>query len=267
MESKHVTLAVFTGTGNTLLMAGALAAEMKRAGREVTIVPMERPETFTLPKNSALGLAVPVACFSTYPTAWRFIDALPEGRAREVFFLATMGGMSGGMEGPIRRVVERKGYKPIGSIIVTMPSNYANRTIPEEKNRLRIEKAERLVRKFASDLCSGQTLWSGGGLMSRFFAFLAHGRKPWRVFYRLFPIAVVSSKCNGCGVCHDICPENNISLSGGVAVIGISCQSCQRCVGFCPAKAISVPGKPAEQYHAMPLAEFRNMLGLCQEPR
>ncbi|MDR1472187.1 MAG: EFR1 family ferrodoxin [Synergistaceae bacterium] len=262
MKSKNVTLAVFTGTGNTLLMAGVLADELKHAQLEVGIVSMDRPHGFKLPEDSALGLAVPLACFSTYPTAWRFIDSLPEGNGREAFFLATMGGMSGGMEGPIRRVVEGKGYKPIGAAIVKMPSNYANKTIPVEENRARIERAETQVKKFAALLRTGETNWGADGLASRFLARLAHGQKPWRMFHSLFPIAVDSDKCTGCGVCGELCPEKNILVSAGTAIIGKSCQSCQRCVGFCPARAISVPGKPAEQYRAMPLDRFKAMQGI-----
>ncbi|MDR1137706.1 MAG: 4Fe-4S binding protein [Synergistaceae bacterium] len=75
-------------------------------------------------------------------------------------------------------------------------------------------------------------------------------------------MSVDSEKCTACGVCAEICPEKNISLSSGKAFIGASCQSCQRCVGYCPTKAIAVPGKPAEQYRAMPLGEFKTTLGL-----
>jgi NAD-dependent dihydropyrimidine dehydrogenase PreA subunit len=262
LNVKHATLAVFTGTGNTLLMAGALAKKLGGAGLKVDIIPMERPEALKLPEDSALGLAAPLACCSTYPAAWRFIDSLPDGGGREAFFLATMGGMSLGMEGPVRRAVESKGYRPAGAAIVRMPRNYANRTIHSEENRALIENSRALVEKFAEDLLECRTSWRGDGLASRFFARLAHGRKPWHLFNRVFPIAVDPGKCASCGICAEICPEKNISLSGGTANIGANCQSCQRCVAYCPENAIAVPGKPAEQYRAMPLDEFKTALGL-----
>jgi ferredoxin len=261
LESKRVTLAVFTGTGNTLVAAKFLAEGLRRGGLDVSIVPMEKTEGFSLPDGAALGLAVPLACFSTYPTAWRFIDGLPEGGGREAFFLATMGGLSGGMEGPIRRIAEGKGYRPIGALIVKMPSNYANNPLPVEKNRARVARAESLIGEFAGKLCAGDAKWGGGGLPARFFARLAHSSKPWRTFYRLFPHRADSSKCTGCGVCRDLCPEGSITVENGLAIIGKLCQCCQRCVGFCPAGAISVPGKPAERYSAVPLEELRSFVG------
>jgi ferredoxin len=262
LKSRHATLAVFSGTGNTLLLAGILARELKKALTDVEIVPMERAGALNLPEDSALGLAVPVACFSTYPSAWKFIDSLPDGNGREAFFLATMGVISCGMEGPVRRAVTRKGYRPIGASVVKMPPNYANKTIPAEDNRRLIKDAEAHVEKYAAELAAGRANWSGGGMAARFFARLAHGQKPWRAFRHFLPAAVNSGKCTACGICAAICPEKNISLSGGTAQIGASCQSCQRCVAYCPSKAIEVPGKPAEQYRAMPLDEFKTTLGL-----
>jgi ferredoxin len=238
---------------------GGKAAFARGAGTSVRGDPVA--ELRLLPDEAALGLAVPLACFSTYPTAWRFIDSLPEGRGREVFFLATMGGMSAGMEGPIRRAVEAKGYKPIGARIVMMPSNYGNKTIPAEKNRARIESSGKLVRGYAAELCEGRASWGAGNPMSHFFAWLAHGRKPWRTFYRLFPLAVDGAKCTGCGVCRDICPEKNITINGGVAAIANLCESCQRCSGFCPAEAIHVPNKPAERYRAVSLGDLKSLFG------
>lgn len=255
MWSATVTMAVFTGTGNTLAMARVLAEKLERAGRRVTLVPMER-ENFSLPEKSALGLAVPVACFSTYPTVHRFIDALPEGRGREAFFLATMGGFSGGMEGPVRKTLERKGYRPAGAKIVVMPSNYGNKTIPVEGNKKRVAAATEAVAQYAQDLLAGRAAWGRGNPLASFMSWLGHTRKPWRAFYRFAPLTVDASRCTGCGICRDLCPEKNISMENDTARIGDRCESCQRCCGFCPEEAISVPGKPAERYRAFPLDQL-----------
>ena len=259
MKGESVTLAVFTGTGNTLMMANLFADELRSLGKKVSLVSMDRPERFVLPEDSVLGLALPVACFSTYPTVWRFLDALPEGRGREVFLLATMGGVAFGMDGPLRDVVTRKGYEPIGSQIVVMPGNYNNKTMPEAENGRKISAASDAVKQYAHALLRAENgaKWRGSGLLPTFFAWLGHTRTPWRLFYRMFPLAVDAQKCTGCGICRDLCPEKNIDMAEGKAVIRDRCQSCQRCCGFCPVQAISVPGKPAVPYRSVSLDDLR----------
>ncbi|MDR1515978.1 MAG: EFR1 family ferrodoxin [Synergistaceae bacterium] len=266
MRSGKIIIAVFTGTGNTLLMAEALSGELRSAGKDVSLAPMERPEIFEsclkeLGNEAALGLAVPVACFSTYPTAWRFIDSLPEGRGREIFLLATMGGAGGGMEGPIRRAVTRKGYVPIGSLLVRMPGNYGNKTIDTSKNKKMESDARAEIQKYAKMLLDGSAAWGGGvPLASRLLASLAHGRKPWNLFHSMFPIEALAEKCTGCGLCQRICPEGNITMEGGRASLGPNCESCQRCVAFCRSGAICVPARPAARYAGSPLDSILRLI-------
>ena len=261
MKSRLVYMAVFSGTGNTLTVALALAEELRETGREVRVFPMDRNPNFSLPPDAALGIATTVACFSTYPTAWRFIDALPPGEGREAFFLATMGGLGGGMQGPVRSVIESKGYKPVGSKIFTMPGNYGNKKLDDVKNKSLGDVALHLAKKYARELAEGKATWPGGvPLVSKFFAWLAHGRCPWNFFYRAFPLSVLRDKCVGCGICADLCPEENIAVEGGKASIGHKCQSCQRCIAFCPNQSIHVPGKPAERYCGTSLETIRDLL-------
>lgn len=259
--SSRVVLAAFSGTGNTLLAARALSDELSGLGRDVSLVAMDARTPFSLPEDASLGLALPVACFSTYPTVWRFLDALPDGRERGAFLLATMGGLSMGMEGPVRNLVKRKGYEPLGSKILVMPGNYGNKTIPAERNARRVAAALRAARRYADALAGGRAGWSGGApLVSSFWAWLARTRWPWRAFYKVFPLEVNRERCTGCGLCRDICPERNIAVEEGCAAIGTRCESCQRCAAFCPAEAIAVPGKPAEQYRGCPAEELLSLL-------
>ena len=64
--------------------------------------------------------------------------------------------------------------------------------------------------------------------------------------------AVNADLCVGCGICADICPQGNITLTNGKAHCGDNCTQCLACVHFCPQQAVVLNRKPtpkAHQYH------------------
>ena len=64
--------------------------------------------------------------------------------------------------------------------------------------------------------------------------------------------AVNPDKCIACGICRDVCPQDNITLVDGKALCGTDCAQCLACVHFCPQQAVELGHKPtpkAHQYH------------------
>ncbi|MDR1379417.1 MAG: EFR1 family ferrodoxin [Synergistaceae bacterium] len=259
LYGSPVELFVFTGTGNSLLIAQTVAETLRQEGKPVHLRSMDTPCPDILHEESAVGLAFPVACFSTYPTVWRFVESMPMGAGREVFMLGTCGGAAVGMQGPLRKSLLKKGYKPVAAGIFVMPGNYNNKTLLLEKNTARIEKATLEARSFAYDLLKGGRRWGEGiPLVSSLGYNLGQTRKPWDFFYKIFPIAADFAKCIRCRRCIDECPAKAILMEDSGPVINPKvCESCQRCVGFCPTGAMHVPGKPAEPYRAMSYEDFK----------
>jgi Pyruvate/2-oxoacid:ferredoxin oxidoreductase delta subunit/flavodoxin len=249
---------VFSGTGNTLMIAREVGRRLEEKGSQVNFHMIGKLNAFRMSGDSVIGLAFPIAFFSSYPLVLNFIASLPEGKGRSIFMTATMGGSALGAERKFRKLVMQKGYKPIGSELFVMPGNYNNGVIPAEKNSTLVTAAMEKARLFADNLADGRAVWGRGVplIPSMWYKLVSSGRT-LRFFYRMFPIMVDTDKCIKCMRCVANCPVGAIDQKGDFPTINKNlCQSCQRCVAFCPAHAIVVPGKPAEQYRAMEFEDF-----------
>ncbi len=269
MNATAVTLAVFTGTGNSLVLANAVADRLRQKGKAVQVLPMDNPDRFHRDDSdaAALGLVMPLACFTSYPTVWRFLEALPDGHGRETFLVASMGGMSGGMAGPMGRLLRRKGYRLVGARAFAMCGNYGSGIPSADAFQAMVAKVTEKAGHFVDQLLAGKTRWGRSRLniIATVLAALGRRRLSFRLFQRLFPLAIDQDKCIRCGLCRDLCPEANIAESDGRFVLLDHCQSCQRCVGYCPVQAIGVPGKTYAQFRAVPVEEFKKFLGVTRQ--
>ena len=53
-------------------------------------------------------------------------------------------------------------------------------------------------------------------------------------------IVIDATRCNGCGICMEVCPEGAIYLVGEKAEVdGALCRGCQSCIAACPTAAIA----------------------------
>ncbi len=254
----RVDFFVFSGTGNTLMIARGVGRGLSEKGWEVNFHRMDKSTGREIADDSMVGLAFPTAYFSTYPVALDLISRLPEGKGRKLFMVTTAAGATGGSERKFSRMIEEKGYVPAGSLAVIMPSNYNNKSLPEEKNRNLVAAGMKKARSFADRLVSGTAEWSRGiPLFPSMWHWFVTSGKALPFFYRFFPIQVDKDICIRCMRCVNNCPVGAVVVEGDSPVIRKEvCQSCQRCVAFCPVHAIGVPGKPLEQYRAMSFEEF-----------
>jgi NAD-dependent dihydropyrimidine dehydrogenase PreA subunit/flavodoxin len=258
MKSKNVDIYYFSGTGNTFLAAKKMKEIFEKNGRVCNLTKLETAGPQKINKDNAIGIAFPVACFSTYPFVWDFIKKLPETSGTEIFMLATMGGSAGAAKGPIRAAVVKKGYSPIGAEEIVMPSNifYIE---SEEACKAIVSKGLLSVERFAEDLLRGDTMWKPGGLRSgimyALFGLLAVSWN-FKMGQKWFMMRLDRTKCTKCGICARLCPVKNIKMNE-YPEYGLDCQYCLRCCSLCPEKALRVVfNKGGKTYSAVKAEDF-----------
>lgn len=263
MLREPVVIYVFTGSGNTWTVAREIADVLLDGGVSTELRPLEKSDPADSAKAGTLGLAFPIAMFTAYPLVWKFIEDLPPGNGRSVFMVDTLAGFSGGIVGPLKRVLLRKGYRPTGAKEVKMPSNYSRKEAEGEKDSHIRAKGLKQAASFARDLISGRSGWGSFPLFSDIIKGLGYNADSpaWRSIRKKFPLAADAEKCTRCGLCEKICPVGNIRMDD-LPGFGDECLFCQRCLSFCPEEAISVIGRSFVPYRGMDPGILLKFLGL-----
>ncbi len=121
---KNVVIFWFSGTGNSLLVAKKVRDIYVEHGHSVSFIEIRAALQVDLSHYDTVGLIFPVAGQGTYPFVWEFIENLPNGEGKDIFMIDTMGAVSGGIVGPVKRIVSKKKFNPIGALEVVMPNNF-----------------------------------------------------------------------------------------------------------------------------------------------
>jgi ferredoxin len=243
-KNQNIDLYYFSGTGNTLLVAKKMVETFKEKGINANLLKIEdsNPEDVNL--EHTIGLGFPVAELSTYDFVWRFIKALPEANGTNIFMVDTLGGVSGGIVGPVREIVKKKGYNPIGAKEIIMPPNIFY--IQEEDiNKKKVEEGLIEAEKYALSIINGETKWGRVPILSDIVYYtsivglkITHSDLNQKYFH----LAPDEEKCNKCGQCVKLCPIDNITMKEGEFPVNLKeCVYCLRCTSFCPKGAIPSP--------------------------
>ncbi|MBW6516342.1 MAG: EFR1 family ferrodoxin [Candidatus Cloacimonetes bacterium] len=237
MKNKKVALYYFTGTGNTLLIVKKMAEIFSSLGVEIDTHNLVNTDPQDISKDSTIGLAFPVACFSTYPLVWDFIEGMPDGQGTEIFMVDTFGSFSGVVTSQIRNLLVKKNYQPIGAKEIKMPNNISNKSLYEQKNQQIISSGLQKAKYYTHDLVYGITKWKPILLFPSIFNKLNLRKRAWDILAKKWKLTVDNIKCIRCGYCYKLCPTGNVEMEEYPEFLD-KCQFCMRCISFCPTQAI-----------------------------
>ena len=260
MNKDVIDFYYFSGTGNTLLVVKKMKETFQKEGSKVNLFKIEDSNPKNVNLDHIIGIAFPVAIFSTYPFVWDFIHKLPPSNRTKIFMVDTMGGFSGGIVGPVRKIIKKKGYNPIGALEIQMPINIFF-IQDKDTNESKIQKGLIEAEKYALDLINDKANWGRIPVFSDAMNLFSIGTLKLTEIYlhqKLFIFDPDKQKCSKCGICLKICPVENIKIEDDqYPKHGLNCQYCLRCVSFCPKGAI--PAKfnyKNKKYSACKAKEF-----------
>jgi ferredoxin/flavodoxin len=258
-----VSIYWFSSSGNSLIIAREIRDQLRRRGLAADLRPLDRSDPESVDPGSAVGFVVPVAGQGTYPFVWEFLERLPEADGTPCFLVDTLGMYSGGILGPARRILKRKGYAPLAAEEILMPNIFRKRNPDPARDAERVERGREEARRFCERLAAGEGRWNDIPIYSDFLSLFYRYRSLVGAWKRLFPWRVDGAKCSSCGICARLCPERSLTMdaASGLPVNGERCALCQRCFAFCPAGAIAIGGPGAVAYKAVTLREMLEALG------
>lgn len=238
LSPKEIDFYFFSGTGNTLLVVREMVEVFKSQGYSVNLLPFEKSNPEDLNHKRIIGLGFPVAQQGTYKFIWDFITSLPNVNSTKIFMIDTMGAYSGGIVGPMKKILSMKGYIPIGSQEIKMPNNLLVKSLDENENKRIITEGLNVSRNYAWDLIKGTSKWDSESFKADLMSLFSKKGFMWALTRKAIGFKVDYEKCVKCSTCAKSCPVNNIKMTEYPEYKN-KCQLCQKCMAVCSLGAIS----------------------------
>jgi ferredoxin/flavodoxin len=256
---ERIVFYYFSGTGNTLLVVKQMKEVFEDEGINVELHKMEDSTKEEFADADLIGLAFPVAIQGTYPLVWKFIKSLPKTNGTKIFMVDTLESFSGGVVGPVKRILKSKGYAPIAAKEIKMPRNLLNKKIDKDENSKKISNGLGEAKNYVYDILNSNTSWKRVPVLSDLISLFSKSKLLWKMTRNIFKVDVDETKCVKCKTCSKLCPVENVTMQE-YPNFGDKCIFCMRCVSYCPVQAIDVKvfNKPIqfERYSAVRVSEF-----------
>ncbi|MDK2867234.1 MAG: hypothetical protein PWP51_5 [Clostridiales bacterium] len=246
LAKAPITIYYFSGTGNTLLMADAIKKAFEQRHYTATLKNMTQASASDATNEGLLGIVVPVAVQSTFPLVWDFIEQLPPGNGRPVFLADTMESFSGGIVGPMKKVLMKKGYTCIAAREFKMATSMQTTLKKAEEGMLKNKKALLEADAYVQAIVTEKAVWPRIPFLSDAMRAISKGRGIWTKTSKR--IELEAPLCIQCGLCEKHCPVDAMTMTaGGVQIQYEKCMACMRCVNYCPKNAFTLGGKHVTQ--------------------
>ncbi|MCR4965928.1 MAG: EFR1 family ferrodoxin [Bacteroidales bacterium] len=256
LKESNSMILYFSGTGNSLAISRQLAERLQDS-----VMPLSEAAHRNLMSEKRIGLVYPSYWFNAPRAVLDLIPRLRLSSDAYVFIIIPCGAQAGNAIWNVGKILSDNGIHVAYSNKIRVPDNSAigfgrNPNDQVWKFERYASRLERIAKDIAAEVHSLHYAWWGpiGALCARPFI-------QKRTLPMLTP-TVSPEKCNGCGVCINVCPRENIVKINGKAHCESNCTQCLACVHFCPMQAVELRDKSTlkeRQYHH-PLVKLSDLM-------
>ena len=243
----------FTGTGNSLVVAREFAEKL---GASLVSIPSARDVSVIATDAELIGIVFPNYYGDIPLLVGRFAERLRAREGSRIFAVCTYGGGPGKAFRSLEKILEAGGLSLWGKYGIHLPQNafrkswerfpkiYASASKQIEKIARFLETRKRRHR-FKDRLLEALLLPLAGLVepATRKWLGSCSGSSPdlpmADLIHRSDRLFGVNEECNGCGICVEVCPADNIRLEKGKPVWLGRCENCIACYNWCPRRAIT----------------------------
>lgn len=239
----RIPIYYFSGTGNSLMIAKNIAAELQ--GAEVLSIAELIGKREIDVKEKCIGIIFPLYYQVVPVIVQEFIKRLQFHEDCYVFSVVTCGYRVGISMNLISELLMGQGVQLAAGFHIKMPYNFIINGIglkpPTEQRQKHIfDKAKKQITHICKIICNREQV----GIIQK--PFVKHIHPYSRFNEEALANALrhsaknfsVGATCNSCGLCRRICPVQNIMLIDGKPQWNDKCEQCLACINWCPQKAI-----------------------------
>jgi ferredoxin len=181
-----------------------------------------------------IGIVFPVYYYGLPHIVENFIKELKISEDNYIFAVATCGGSVGVAMKQVEKQLKIKGAKLSSGFKILMPDNYQIMYDAPNKEKIKniIEAAEWDIKGIVNNIekheeikfhDKGKQISSVlGGIISASFKPNQKDKNFW-----------TDDSCNGCGICKNVCPVNNIKMINNKPTWENKCEQCLACMQWC----------------------------------
>jgi flavodoxin/NAD-dependent dihydropyrimidine dehydrogenase PreA subunit len=278
-----VLIYYFSGTGNSLFTARYIAKKIKA---EIISIPSVINRKTIITEADVIGIVYPVYHSGIPNIVKRFVLKLNNTKNKYIFAVCTYGDSPGLSIEYLKKLLESRNAKLAAGFGIRMPYNYIIPSFSIKKFSFSIilknismdkqleifsdyKKKIKLILDYIGSKKEG-TFETDSEMILQLVDFLrirdSLGKILWLKmagfkgktdlsFHESIQLMdhgfFSDEKCNGCCICHKICPVNNIKMVKGKPVWCHRCEQCFSCLQWCPKESIQFGADTTEnkRYH------------------